>query len=390
MFLELAESLVEKGWDVTVITGFPNYPNGIVFDGYTKRLFEEQWMGNVRVWRVYLYTSANRNYFNRILTFLSFTLSSSLCLLFRAKPDIIFAVLQPLSQGAVLPLIARLKNARLVFNIQDLHPDAQIRLGLIASEKLIKVLKIVEKFSYKYADGLTVICDHFKNHCINAGAKEKDIAVIRNWIDLDIIQPASRETDFRAELDLTPDTKVILFAGTIGHASGAEIILDVAKLLATHKVIKFLFVGEGESLTKLKEGAVKLELDNMLFIPFQPREKLSDVQATADISIVTIWPDSAQTSVPSKVLGYMAAARPVLVVASEDSETSRFILESGAGVFAPFDDPKAIANTILNMLDHPLEIQEMGKTGRRYLEQNLCREHIGQHYNDFFLKILGQ
>jgi colanic acid biosynthesis glycosyl transferase WcaI len=388
MLLELAESLGQQGWKVTVITGFPNHPRGIVFDGYQKKLFQEEWLGNVRVWRVFLHTSANRSFFNRLLNFLSFTVNSSLCLLLRGKPDIIFAPLQPLSQGAVLPFIAWLKRARLVFNIQDLHPDGPIRLGLVKNKLLIRILRALEAFSYRHADGLSVICEDFKTHCVGKGAEAQHVAVLRNWIDLDEIRPGARQNSFREELGLTEDNKVILFAGTIGLASGAEVMLDVAERLLDDRRIRIVFVGEGESLAALQQGAGDRKLDNMVFSPFQPRERLAEVQAMADISIVTMRPDAEHISVPSKVLGYMAAARPVLVAAAQDSETARFVIESGAGIVVPPGDPQAIAAAILAAVDKPGEMQEMGNRGRQFLEENLSREHICKGYNDFFLKLL--
>ncbi|MDB4516435.1 glycosyltransferase family 4 protein [Crocinitomicaceae bacterium] len=390
MLLELAESLVDQGWDVTVITGFPNHPGGVVYDGYKKQLFQEQWMGNVRIWRVFLHTSARRSYFSRILTFISFTLSSSLCLLFRGKPDLVFAVLQPLSLGAILPLIARLKGARLVFNIQDLHPDAQINLGMIKNRLLIRLLKAVEQYSYRHADGLSVICDAFRDHCIGKGAEAGRIAVIRNWIDLDEIRPEPRINAFRSELGLADEDTVILFAGTIGLASGAEVMLDVAERLIDHRHIRIVFVGEGASLPAIRKDARARGMDNLVFSPFQPRERLSEVQAIADISIVTIRPGSEQMSVPSKVLGYMAAARPVLAAAPTGSETARFISESGAGIVVPPGDPEAIAAAILDLQGRPGEMQALGNRGRSYLEENLTRAHIGKRYNDFFTSLLRE
>jgi colanic acid biosynthesis glycosyl transferase WcaI len=388
MLLELAESLTRQGWKVTIITGFPNHPGGVVYAGYRKRLFLEEWIGDVRIWRVFLHTSPSRSFFSRILTFLSFTITSSFSLLFRGRPDIIFAALQPLSLGAILPLIARLKGARLVFNVQDLHPDAPIRLGLIKNRLLIRVLRALEKYSYRHADGLSVICEDFRTHCMQKGAEERRIAVIRNWIDLDEIRPGPRLNAFRSELGLAEDSRVILYAGTIGMASGAEIMLDVAERLIDDRRIRIVFVGEGESLPAIREGALGRKLDNIIFSPFQPRDRLVQVQAIADVSIVTIKSDSEQLSVPSKVLGYMAAARPVLAAAAKESETARFVLESGTGIVVPPGDPEAIASTILDLLNKPEEIREMGIKGRKYLEDNLSREHIAQCYSDFFIKVM--
>ena len=233
-----------------------------------------------------------------------------------------------------------------------------------------------------------MICDDFKSHVVGKGAEARRVAVLRNWIDLDEIRPGPRLNSFRAELGLTEDSKIILFAGTVGLASGAEIMLEVAERLLDDRRIRIVFVGEGETLAALKQGASARKLDNMVFSPFQPRERLAEVQAMADISIVTMRPDAEQISVPSKVLGYMAAARPVLVAAARGSETARFVLESGAGIVVPPGDPQAITDAILAAIDKPGEMQEMGKRGRRFLEENLTREHICKGYNDFFQKLL--
>jgi colanic acid biosynthesis glycosyl transferase WcaI len=141
MMLELGTDLAALGWQVTIVTGFPNHPMGQLFAGYRKCLVKRERVGALRVLRVWLATSPRRTFLNRLLTFISFTVSSGLALLFGSRADVTFAVLQPLSVGAVLPAIARLRGSRLVFNIQDLHPDAQIRLGMVKNALLIRVLR---------------------------------------------------------------------------------------------------------------------------------------------------------------------------------------------------------------------------------------------------------
>ena len=126
MMQELAHGLVARGWDVTVITGFPNHPRGVVFAGYTKRWLSTEMDGNVRVLRVWLATSARRTLARRLATFVTFTVASAWRLLRNRRSEVIFAVLQPLSVGITLPLLARVKRSTLVLNLQDLHPDAQI------------------------------------------------------------------------------------------------------------------------------------------------------------------------------------------------------------------------------------------------------------------------
>src|SRR5947207_7281838 len=179
MMQELATRLAGAGWEVTVITGFPNHPTGVVQDGFTKQwVQEERAQRGVRLLRVWLATAARRSLSARLATFVSFTVTASWRLLREPRSDLVFAVLQPLSVGLTLPLIACLKGARLVLNVQDLHPDAQIRLGLIRNPWLIRMLKWLEAHAYLSCAALTVICEHFRRHVERHGGRPGRVCVI--------------------------------------------------------------------------------------------------------------------------------------------------------------------------------------------------------------------
>ena len=178
MVLELASDLVRAGHEVTVVTGFPNHPSGIVFEGYRKRLLQEEYLNGVRVWRVYSITSPSRNLLNRMLTSLSFALMASCTVFLKGKCDVVFSILQPLSIGIFVPILSMMKRARLIFNLQDLHPDALVDLGFIRNKAVVGVLRLIESFSYRSADKVTVICDHFKKHVISKGVPPTRVEVI--------------------------------------------------------------------------------------------------------------------------------------------------------------------------------------------------------------------
>lgn len=384
MIRELANDLAGAGWDVTVVTGFPNHPTGIVFGGYRKRWLLEEYVEGVRVWRVNLYTSRRRTPLRRVLTFLSFTLSSCLTIALRARPDVVFAVLQPLSVGVTLPMLKWLKGFRLVLNVQDLHPDVPIQLGLVRNPLLIRVLRAVERFAYRHADRLAVICDGFRRHCIERGARKEAVRVIPNWVDLDEIHPGASRTAFRASLGLGEDHFVVLYAGTIGYVSGAEVMVEVARVLGKDSRIRVVFVGEGP-LTSVLERAVKnANLENVIFVPFQPRDRLNDVQAAADISVVTLLPGKGKLSVPSKVLGYMAAARCVACAVDADSETAHLVSEARCGVVTAPGDPDALAGAILALKADGSRRDEMARNGRAYLERHLSRHTVTRQYISLF------
>lgn len=385
MIRELAQTMIERGHQVTVITAFPNHPTGKVFGGYRKQWRLKELVSGVALWRMYLYTSPDRGKFSRILSFVSFTLSSAWALLVHPRCDLIFAVFQPLSVGLTLPPVARLKRAKLVLNVQDLHPDAPIELGLIRSPLLVRILRWIERFGYRSANGLAVICDQFKKHCVERGARESGVAVIPNWIDIDEIRPGDRVNPFRTSLGLSPEHVVVLYAGTVGLVSGAEVALRAARALEEqHPEMRLVFVGEGPALDGLKMFVQREGVQNVIFAPFQPREILPQVQAVADISLVSMLRGKGKASVPSKVLGYMAAARPVIASVDGDSETASLVLKAGCGLVVEPEDGEALARAISNLVENREQCRQLGSKGRRYLEENFHRTTVTAKYAEFF------
>lgn len=391
MIRELAQAMTAAGHDVTVITGFPNHPSGVVFGGYRKRLYLHEVVDGVKLCRTYLYAKRNPGKLSRILTFLSFTLTSGCALLLGGRRDLIFAVFQPLSVGMTLPIIAKLKRAKLILNVQDLHPDVPIELGLVKNPLFVRLLRWVERLGYRSAAGLAVICEHFKAHCVGKGADAAEVAVIPNWIDLKEVIPGDRMNSFRAELGLSRDDLVILYAGTIGMVAGADVVLRAARVLATTlPSARIVFVGEGPAVAGLRTYAEEEGLGNVLFVPFQPRERLAEVQATADISLVTLLKGKGRSSVPSKVLGYMAAARPVIASVDSDSETASLVRRSGCGIVVDAEDGTGLADAIVSLAADSGRRIRCGESGRRHLEGHYAKATVTGRYIEFFETIVGR
>jgi len=388
MIKELAEALASEGHVVTIITGFPNHPTGVVFGVYRKRWILKERIQSVNITRVWLATSANRSPLRRIFTFLTFTFTSGLALLMQSKPQLIFAVFQPLSVGVTLPLLARLKGAKLILNVQDLHPDVPIELGMIRNPLMIKVLRAVERFGYRRANALAVICDTFKEHCIAHGANAGNVEVIPNWIDLNEIQPSDRNNTVRERFGLSGLHFVVLYAGTVGWVSGAGVMLQTAVRLRDLPNVRIVFVGEGPLVPELKREAQALGLDNVVFAPFQPREMLPQVQAMSDVSVVSLRAGKGRASVPSKVLGYMAAARPVLASVDADSETARTIRLADCGWLIEPENSEKLAEAIRSMQGDAALRQHLGDNGRKFLENNYARTTVTDKYVEFFKRIV--
>ena len=385
MLKELAENLATQGWDVEVVTGFPNHPSGKVQAPYVKQAILRETLGSVRITRLWLYTSETRSFLSRALNFLSFVGSSFLYLLTCKKPGLVFAVLQPLPLGATLTLLAKLRGFKLIFNVQDLHPDVLVDLGLIKSKPVIKSLKWIERTAYKSADGLAVICQGFKSHVEQQGVRGK-IQVIPNWIDIDEIRPQPGKGQLiRQMANIPAHSPVVLYAGTIGHVSGADVVIQAARLASENgsdQPIHWLFVGEGPLLPTLQ--LMSQGLNTVHFLPFQPRELLPAVQNCATISMVSLLPGKGTFSVPSKVLGYMAAAKPVVASVDANSETGVLVSSAECGVVAEPGNPQALLQAVQQLLFNPQNAADLGAKGRQFLEQRYSRTQVCAQYAEFF------
>jgi colanic acid biosynthesis glycosyl transferase WcaI len=382
MMAELGNGLAENGWDVTIVTGFPNHPQGSVFSGYRKRWSTEEFIGPIRVVRLWLATFSSRTLPARLATFLSFTMTASWRLLIAPRPDVIFAVLQPLSVGITLPAIARIKNARLVLNIQDLHPDVQIQLGIIRNRCLVSTLRAIEAYAYTHCAALTVICDRFRQHAISRGASSERVFLLENWVDTERIRPQQEAgAEFRRDIGFKNTDFVALWAGTLGHLSGSAVVIQAARALRQHPAVRFLIVGEGPVRESLMTQAKALELTNVTFMPFQPESRLAAMQSCADVSLVTLMRNITEVSVPSKVLAYFAAGRAVIASVPEESETARMIRRAAAGIIVPPDDGQALAAAVEGAFRSRAATRQMGESARDFAVQNLSVQVAVQRYD---------
>lgn len=385
MLHELAQDLAENGYEVTIITGFPNHPSGIVFGGYRKQLFLEERVGNVRIIRCYLYTSPRKTFLRRVMNYLTFAAASFWAALRLERQDLLFMVSPPLSNGLIALLLRKLRGLPYVFNIQDIYPDAAVSAGIIRNGLLIRLLQRLERAIYHNASGIAVISDGFRDNLFGKGVATDKVGVIYNWIDTNEIVPLPKETAFAREHDLAGKF-VVLYSGTIGLISGAEILVECAARMTDCDDVVFLFVGEGVVKDRIQEEAAARSLRNVRFLPFQPRNLLSEVQSVADVSVVTLKKGKGMTSVPSKVLGYMAGARPVVASVDLESDTATLVRRAGCGLVVPPENAEELCAAIRELYEDRARAAACGRSGRLFLENNCGRSRITGQYVRFFEK----
>tara|TARA_B100000579_G_scaffold424051_1_gene427982 strand:- start:2049 stop:3281 length:1233 start_codon:yes stop_codon:yes gene_type:complete len=386
MINELASRLSNEGHQITVITGYPNHPNGLIYKGFKKKIFSIHNEFNFRLIRCWLFTSNNKTNLNRLLNYISFSISSLIAALFLERNHFVFVVSPPLTNGLIAIMLRLIKGFTYIINIQDIYPDAAINLNVIKNPFYKSLLYLVESIIYNFSERITVISNGFKKNLIKKKVSYEKIKIIPNWIDTDEITPIDNLNNFKNNNQLN-NNFIVLYAGTIGLVSGAEILIPVAKSLAKYKDIKILLIGDGIIKERLQELSKNEKLGNIKFLPFQPREILSEVLSSSDVSIVTMKKNCGFSSVPSKVLGYMSSGKPLIASVDKGSDTHNLILNSNCGLAVPPENSEEIVSAILYLYHNQTEARKMGTNAREYVVKNFSKDSILNSYISFFLKL---
>lgn len=379
---ELAEELAQSGFQVTVAAGYPHHPYGRLFPGFcTKWLTIEEKKGYrlLRGWHMVHPSPAT---WVRALVMVTHCFSYFLSAWHSPRPQVVISFDgYPLLGPLLSALIARMCGARMITVLYDIYPDIAVELGKLRNPRLIKMALALEKLTYRLSDRIIVLSEGFRHTLVQEkGLEANKVAVIPVWLNAQEIIPKNRDNPWRQEMGIPLDNFVVLYAGTIGLVSGAEVVLAAAKQLAAYPDILFLMVGDGYGKVQVEAQAKELQLKNVRFLPFQPRHNLCDLQACADVSLVTLAPGRGRTSVPSKVLGYMAAARPVVASVDMDCDTAATIRLAGCGQVTPAGDGEALSKAIFDYYRHPRKRKLVGDKGRRYFLSNFEKDAVLKQY----------
>lgn len=382
---ELAEDLAKSGHEITVVTGMPSYPRGRVEGKYKGHLKLEEKINGVRLIRTYVYARPQAKSISRVLFYFSFLASCWWGALSSGKQDLIFCVSAPFHLGLVGRAVATLKRVPYIYNIQDLLIDAAIALDKLKNPVLIKILRMTEKRIYKKAAGIAVICDRFKKHVSEFGYPPEKIAVIPNWADVDHIKPGERDNAFRSEIGLNSNQFLLMYTGNVGMQMGLEYMLEAAKLLKDDKNVVFCFVGEGSGRKALEAKVTEMKLDNVKFLPLQPRECLPEVFAAADALVASLRPEIRGVfSHPSKVWSIMASGRPVIGAFHDDTDAAHIINGAECGIIIKPGVPEEYVRAIDTLRNDPEYKKKLGANGRKYAELHYNRKIVVEQYINFF------
>lgn len=389
MVQQLARYLAQRGHDVTVACGHPHHPTGRLPSGWSRRLLEREQSDGVRVLRGWHAISPSRSIAVRAAVFVSQAIGTTAAALGAPAPDVVVNYGPPFIGPLLSAAIAKAHGAPLLSVIYDIYPDVVIGSGKLTNPLAIALAKRAERAQYGVSDRILVLSEGFRRTLQAKGVRPEKVITVPVWLDADEITPGNRDNAWRRRHGIDEESKVVLYAGTIGLVSGAHVVLEAAERLRARSDVLFLFVGEGQVKDELEAAANASALRNVRFLPFQPREALRDVQASADASLVTLAPGRGATSVPSKVIGYMAAGRPVVASVDPDCDTAEVIRSAGCGVLVPPGDGAALARALDVLLADDEERRLMSRRARRAFEERFAADAALRGYADI-LEGLGR
>ena len=382
--LELSKELNSRGYQVTVITTWPEYNlNGNKGIREFTEIEEEQ---GISVIRIKTLPHHNINYFLRGIAQLLMPLQFLLKLwMYKVKVDACIIYSPPLTL-AFVGIVLKIQGVKSLLNIQDLFPQNAIDLGVLSNPIQIWFFRCIEIISYRFSDCITV---HSEGNRQSILKKYPDLTnklkTLHNWVDLDHHQTGELGIDFRKKWNLKHPL-IAVFAGVMGPSQYLNLILNIANRIQDNSEILFLLVGGGAEKEDLIESAAEKKLTNVRFENFVSREDYPSLLKVCSLGLVCLSPMNRTPVVPGKILGYMAAGLPVVAFLHEESDGHAIIQEAECGITANSSDEEACVQAFLKILACKHRFLEMGRSGRSYAEKNFSKKICVSQMEQLFLK----
>ncbi len=385
----MAEFLAADGHDVTVHSGFQYYPEWKKLDADRGHAFRREQVNGVDLHRCYLYVPERPTSVKRILHELSFVISASISYLFSRRADLTIIVLPPLALGASIAVLAKFKRSATILHVQDLQPDAAVELGMLRPGLLTRTLYLLERINYRLAGTVSTISEGMRAKIIEKGVPKQKTMLFRNWANDSFIQPGSRLTALREEWGLSPDHFVVLYSGNLGRKQGLESLLASAAMVADMPGIQFVIVGNGAEQAELVSNAARLGLSNIQFRPLQPLERLSELLATADVSVIPQKRAVTDIVLPSKLSNILASGRPVVAASPPTSDLAQILREGDCGILVDPEDAGQMAAGIRRLASDPALCARFSTNARSYAEQHLLQASVIRRFAESLPPLLS-
>ena len=373
---ELAETLSSYGHEVTVVTSYPNYPLGKIYDGWKQKLLGE-WenINGVKVLRCPVWPDHSKSVLLRGFHYISFTLSAMLVICFRVPTPDVFLVHHPPPSLAIPALLfSKRGNCPYVFRIADLWPEWIPGMGVSDNKTLLTIVESFMQLIYRTAAHLIVAAPGFKRRLVNKGVPANKISFVSNYADESIYYPQNKDKGLQQKFGIKENDIVIMYAGNIGLAQRIDVLIDSMKLIKHRPEIRLFIIGDGQNKKELQKTCENERIESIIFLDQMLPEDVNRFYSIADALFIQlenrhqIWTDT----IPSKIYAYMLAGRPIIAAMKGDG--ANVVSASQGGCICEPCNAHAIADCILSIADISIEDRMlMGKNNYNYVINNFSK-----------------
>ncbi|GDX67913.1 glycosyltransferase WbuB [Anaerolineae bacterium] len=376
---DMARSWVQRGHSVTVVTGMPNHPTGVVQAPFIGRLIARETMEGVTVLRNWLYATPNEGLVRKTLSHLSFMVSALVLGYARlGSADVIIASSPSFFAVISAWIMSRMRKIPFVFEVRDLWPAVFVDLGVLTNPFVIRALESVEMFLYQRAALVVTVTEGFRKRLLARGLPPEKVVTITNGAAIESFTPGPRDNAVRTELGLAGKF-VVGYIGAHGISQGLELVLQAAQRLRDDADIVFLLVGEGARKRALLELREKLRLNNVIMLPAQAHQRVREYYCASDVCVVPLRQLALfGTFIPSKMFEIMACAVPV--IGAVEGEAREILERSGGARLITPEDDVALADAVRWFKLHPGESRLMGAAGRAFVTAHYDRQVLADRY----------
>ena len=384
----IVHELTALGHELHVVTSLPWYREHAIETGWGGKLWQVEKTAWGSITRVHPFPGkTKRNLLRRAFGFVLFSAVVGLRSLVAGglprRVDGVLAMSPPLTLGLTGWFTKLFRGGMLVFNIQDIFPDAAAQTGTITNKQILRAARWFERLSYERSDAVVLLSEDLKQ---NVAAKlstrfHNRLHVIPNFVDTSAIVPGDRMTSYRRELGID-DRVIVMYAGNVGFSQSLELVLAAARSMPH---IAFVINGDGAARKSLQDEVRATDIDNVYFADYQPIERLSEVLASGDIHVVPLKTGLASVSVPSKMYSILSAGRPVVAAIDAGTEIPRTLAESGAGIAVAPDNEAEFISALQILISDGAQRVAMGALGRTWVEQHASAGAVAKRYEAIYL-----
>jgi glycosyltransferase involved in cell wall biosynthesis len=377
---ENCKRFVAAGHKVTVITGAPNVPTGVLYQGYKNSLYQRESIDGIDVVRVWTLIAANRGKIKRSLNYLSYMFTATIAGLCAKRPDIIIATSPQFFCGWAGVLVSRFRRISFVLEVRDIWPEAFNVVEIIRNALLFRCLEWLEIKMYRAAQHIITVGNGYRQELLKRGVPDEKISIVMNGVDTELFIPQEADATLKRRLGLE-GRFVCSYVGTIGLACALDVVIQAAQILRGKKRddIAFLLVGDGAVRESLESEARRLCLGNIVFTGRQDKARVPAFFSISDVCLVHLKRHDFFTTVtPSKIFEAAGMAKPILIGVPGDA--AALVQKANAGVQIEPENAHQLVETLERLAADPSLCQQYGESGRQYVLEHFDRDELAMKY----------